>query len=82
MDKSELYARILRSPNNVRFGELCALAEYAGFHFRRQKGSHQIFTNPNLVGLNGMMNFQEENGKAKPYQVRQLLNVIEKYELI
>jgi hypothetical protein len=29
-----------------------------------------------------MLNFQNVKGKAKPYQVRQLIKVIEKYNLL
>lgn len=29
-----------------------------------------------------MLNFQNVNGKANPYQVRQLIKVIEMYDLI
>jgi hypothetical protein len=29
-----------------------------------------------------MLNFQNVKGKAKPYQVKQLLKVVEKYKLL
>jgi hypothetical protein len=29
-----------------------------------------------------LMNFQNVKGKAKPYQVRQLIKIIEKYDLL
>jgi hypothetical protein len=45
--------------------------------FKRQDGtSHRIYQHPDL-GRDGFMNFQSVQGKAKPYQVRQLLKAIE-----
>ena len=52
--------------------DLCTLAEMAGFVFDRAGGSHKIYRHP----AGGMMNFQDVNGKAKPYQVKQLLDYI------
>ena len=58
----------------MRFSELCQLAECYGFTFARQKGSHCMYKKPGQIGL---MNFQDDGGKAKEYQVKQLLAVIE-----
>jgi hypothetical protein len=33
-------------------------------------------------GVSEMLNFQNVKGKAKPYQVKQLLKVVEKYKLL
>ena len=46
---------------------------------RKGKGSHFIFTRP---GVDELLNFQNIKGKAKPYQVKQLINIIEKYGLL
>lgn len=72
--------RILRqmrtSPANVRFTDLAAVCEHY-FGPARQKGtSHQIFKTP-WPG-DPRVNIQEKNGKAKPYQVRQVLQAIAK----
>jgi hypothetical protein len=40
--------------------------------------SHHIFVH---AGLPELLNLQNVNGKAKPYQVRQLLQLIERYNL-
>ncbi|MCB9764478.1 MAG: type II toxin-antitoxin system HicA family toxin [Alphaproteobacteria bacterium] len=69
-----------RSPRNLRFTDLCALAEAAGFAFKRQSGSHRIYVHPNPQVP--PMNFQERDGKAKPYQVKQLLFAIEEHRLL
>jgi hypothetical protein len=62
-------------PEGVGFSDLCALAECYGWVFARQRGSHWMFKR---AGNPRLMNFQETtNGRAKPYQVRQLLDAID-----
>jgi hypothetical protein len=50
----------------------------AGFVFKKTRGSHRTYRHAGVIEL---LNFQDDNGKAKPYQVRQLLKIIEAYEL-
>ncbi len=64
---------------NVRFNTLCQAAEAFGFKFKGGKGSHRIYSKK---GIKEMLNFQNVHGKAKPYQVKQLIKVIEKYNLL
>ncbi|MGB3419224.1 MAG: type II toxin-antitoxin system HicA family toxin [Dolichospermum sp.] len=54
------------------------LVEAFGFSLSRINGSHHIFTHPTIPEL---INLQNRNGKAIPYQIRQLLTLIEKYSL-
>jgi hypothetical protein len=69
------------SPNNLSFGDLCDLAECFGWVYRRRSGSHRIYENVDLTPDDGrIQNFQEFRGKAKPYQVRQLLKAIAKLD--
>jgi hypothetical protein len=42
------------------------------------KGSHHIFVHASVPEL---VNLQEVDGKAKPYQVRQFLKLTEEYNL-
>jgi hypothetical protein len=73
----KLLAKANDSPNNFSFTEICQLAECFGFEFQRQSGSHVIYEHPLLtIEQNRLMNFQNFNGKAKPYQVKQLLKAI------
>jgi HicA toxin of bacterial toxin-antitoxin, len=60
----KLLERALRSPNNFRFTEACALAEAFGFHLSRVSGSHHIFVHP---GVPELVNLQDVRGQAKPY---------------
>ncbi len=41
-------------------------------------GSHHIFVHKNIPEL---LNIQEVGGEAKPYQVRQFLRLVERYNL-
>ena len=77
----KLYRKALSAPNNLDFGELCALAEGAGFVLRKGKSgsSHSVYKHPLISEL---LTLQSRSGKAKPYQVRQLLGLIEEHELI
>jgi hypothetical protein len=80
MDKCDkLLQKARRSPSNLGFEEVCRLAECFGFVFKRQDGtSHRIYGHPKLSpSMGGFMNFQNDKGKAKAYQVRQLLRAIE-----
>jgi len=77
--KREIYQKLKGNPADVRFEEICKVAELFGFRFRGGKGSHRIFVR---AGVREMLNFQEVKGKAKAYQVKQFIRVIEKYNLL
>lgn len=78
MDRRELLAELKGNPKNIRFERLCRIAEAFGFEFRGGKGSHRIYTRK---GIMERLNFQDAGGKAKPYQVRQFIKIIERYGL-
>jgi len=63
---------------NVAFRDLCALVEATGFHRNRVSGSHHVFTHPEIPEL---INLQDVRGEAKPYQIRQFLRLVERYNL-
>jgi len=78
MKPRKLLRRIVVSPHNVRFQEMLALAEALGFRVARTEGSHHILTHP---GIPELLNLQDVKGQAKPYQVKQLLQLVERYNL-
>lgn len=78
MHKHKLLEDLKNNPKNIRFEKLCRIAEAFGFQFRGGKGSHRIYLRKDI---NEMLNFQNVSGKAKPYQVRQLIKIIDKYNL-
>ena len=79
MNRRETYEHLRHNPKNVRFDDLCHAAEAFGFHRKGGKGSHTVYVRD---GIPEILNFQDVKGKAKPYQVRQLLKIIEHYTLL
>jgi predicted RNA binding protein YcfA (HicA-like mRNA interferase family) len=75
----KLLTRILsgRSDANIGFGDLCSLLGRLGFQVRI-KGDHHIYYRE---GIAEIINIQPKSGKAKPYQVKQVRNLILKYKL-
>ena len=65
------------SDANIRFSDLRGLLSQLGFK-ERVKGSHHIFWKD---GVEEILNLQPAGSKAKPYQVKQVRNVILKYKL-
>ena len=80
MDRHErLLQTILggRSDANIGFADLQALLFYLGFD-ERVRGSHHLFDKQGVVEI---INIQSRGGHAKPYQVRQVRNIVLKYKL-
>jgi hypothetical protein len=73
-------AKILegRSDANIAFDDLCLILDRAGFTRRPGKGSHAIFYKE---GVPEILNLQPRGAKAKPYQVKQVRDLIIKHEL-
>lgn len=67
-----------KSDNNINFNDFCNLIIDLGFDMKRQKGSHKSYYHS---GINECMTIQNAHSKAKGYQVRQLRNIIVKYNL-
>jgi hypothetical protein len=80
MSKHEkLYRHILmrRSDAGVSFEALCSLLECLGFE-RRIRGDHHIFSK---AGVAEILNLQPKGRNAKPYQVKQVRQMILQYRL-
>ena len=78
MNKRKLLEKLLSGSRNIRFNEAKAIAEAFGFRLDRISGSHHIFLHPDIPEL---VNLQNVKSKAKPYQLKQLLKIVEKYNL-
>jgi predicted RNA binding protein YcfA (HicA-like mRNA interferase family) len=79
MKPKKLLARLARGAvANVTFADMQSLVEGMGFELQRVSGSHHIFIHPDVPSP---VNLQSVNGQAKPYQVRQVLRLIERYAL-
>lgn len=66
-----------RSDANIEFDELRRLLTRLGFE-ERIRGSHHLFRK---AGIEEKINIQKAGGKAKPYQVKQVRDIIVKYQL-
>ncbi|KOP26246.1 toxin HicA [Hapalosiphon sp. MRB220] len=77
--QDKLLAKILSgtSDANISFEQLCKLLSRLGFD-ERIRGSHHIYTKE---GIEEILNLQPKQGKAKAYQVKQVREVIFKYQL-
>lgn len=64
---------------NVRVGDVQRLLEACGFELDRVTGSHHIYVHPESPAT---LSLQDVKGEAKPYQIRQFLHLVERYDLI
>lgn len=79
MNRRKLLKRISEGAlRSVAFAEMRNLVEGFGFRLTRVTGNHHIFTHPAIPEL---INLQEVRGEAKPYQIRQFLRLVERYNL-
>lgn len=66
------------SPSNVRFVDVCKVCEHYFGEPRQKSTSHRIFKVPWIYPP--LINIQNFRGKAKEYQVRQVLDAIHHLE--
>ena len=82
MSTDKILERVLSgsSDANLSFSDLCKLAEALGFIRRQHGGSHTIYSR---TGVTEIINIQpgRDGHHAKPYQVKQVRNIILKYRL-
>ncbi len=75
--RNKLIAAIRNNPKAVRFDEACKVAEWLGFIHKGGQGSHRAFVRR---GEPVALNFQNRGGFIPPYQARQLIEMMDKYE--
>ncbi len=79
MKPHELLVRLVHGQlTNVRFADAQHLVEALGFELDRVRGSHHIYRHPVIAQR---INLQPRGGQAKPYQLRQILDLIERHAL-
>ncbi len=74
----KVVAKILEGRSSLSFADLCYVLQRAGFSRRRDKGSHAIYY---MAGVEEIINVPPRGSKAKPYQVKQVRELILKYRL-
>jgi hypothetical protein len=75
-DTEKILDQMRREPASVRFAELLKVCEHFFGKPRQSATSHVIFKTP-WIG-DPRINIQNDKGKAKAYQVRQVLLAIDK----
>lgn len=75
----KLLEKLLAGSMDIRFEDFILLLERFGFVLDRTRGSHHIFTHPDVAELLSIQ--PRKDGKAKPYQLRQFLKLLEEYSL-
>ena len=63
---------------NVAFDDARRLLEALGFDELRVRGSHHVYARS---GIAKQLNVQDRGGQAKPYQLRQLVALVRRYDL-
>jgi hypothetical protein len=79
MSKERILDKVLSgtSDKNIRFQDLRKLLSQYGFS-ERIRGDHHIFTREDIFEI---LNLQPlKDGRAKPYQVKQVRNIFLKYK--
>ena len=71
-------AQMRDNPKNIRFNDLVKVCNHYFGSPRQQGTSHCVYKTP-WMG-DPRVNIQDKKGKAKPYQVRQVLSAIAKME--
>jgi len=74
----KIVASMRQNPRGVRFNDLHKVCEHYFGGPRQTSGSHAVFKTP-WPG-DPRVNIQNDKGKAKAYQVRQVLAAIDKKE--
>ena len=76
---AEKIKRLKNNPKDVKFSELCKVCDCYFGDARQAGSSHRVYKTP-WQG-DPRVNIQNSKGKAKAYQVRQVLKAIEKLEV-
>jgi hypothetical protein len=67
------------NPAGIRFADLCKVCDHFFGQARQASGSHRVYKTP-WFG-DPRVNIQNDKGKAKVYQVKQVLKAIERMEI-
>jgi hypothetical protein len=75
----DILAQMKRNPRDVRFSDLCKVCDHYFGKARQGGSSHRVYRTQ-WQG-DPRVNIQSKKGKARAYQVRQVLKAIERLEL-
>ena len=75
----DILAQMNRNPKDVRFNDLCKVCDHYFGEPRQSGSSHRIYKSP--WRGDPRINIQNHRGKAKAYQVKQVLLALEMLEV-
>ena len=75
----DILAQMNRNPKDVRFSDLCKVCDHYFGEPHQSGSSHRIYKTP--WRGDPRINIQNKKGKAKVYQVKQVLLALEKLEV-
>ena len=75
----DILAQMEENPKNIRFNDLCKVCNHFFGEPRQSGSSHRVYKTP-WQG-DPRINIQSQKGKAKAYQVKQVLLAIERLEV-
>ena len=76
---AEKIKQFKNNPKNVKFSDLCKVCDFHFGEARQSGSSHRVYKTP-WKG-DPRVNIQNFKGKAKAYQIRQVLKAIERLEV-
>lgn len=78
MHPEKILEKAINNPQGIRFADAVKLARAFGFELARVRGAHHILKRS---GIPELLNFQNVGGYAKAYQIKQMLEIVEIYNL-
>lgn len=75
----DIFLQMKRNSKNVRFVDLCKVCDYYFGKARQNSTSHKIYKTP--WQCDPRVNIQNNKEKTKVYQVKQVINAIERLEV-
>ena len=76
----KLIEKAKESPHNLKFREFCSLLEYFDMECRKTSGSHRVYKRKNSPIF--ALSVQNVKGMAKPYQIKQLFEMLQEFGLL
>ena len=74
----KILAKVLAGSKNIAFRDFVVLVESFGYRLSHVSCSHHIYVHENVKEL---VNLQNVKGQVKPYQVKQVMELVERYNL-
>jgi len=78
MSVRKTWEKLLAGSHNIRFTDFEQVVLSFGFIHRRTRGSHRIYAHPSIPRP---LSLQPRGKDAKPYQIRQFMQVVEEFGL-